>query len=320
MNRASVAAILVAGTMIPAALAEADPAVATPLAPNPAGVPVSTPTTDTSQSVEAGEIVRAPGAPPRTTIPERVSTSPSRQYFFLHDDNYFAVQANGSWPPTVKFQLSVRFEMISIGNDPNVALNFAYTQTSFWDLFAFDRSSPFVENDYRPELFFSYRPWENVRYREIQLGVQHQSNGLGNDGMVDQTTDSRSWNYVFVDGHWGLARDNPREAWFYFTPGFRAWLPFGFNAADNNNINLMNYEGYVAGILDVDVRVPNHPNVGRLSARFIVHEHNEQADVFFPIYGKIRCWLFGQFFHGEAERLITVANKVNAIYLGLGFQ
>jgi outer membrane phospholipase A len=320
VNRASVAAIFVAWAIVPSALAQADPAVATPPSLNPAGVPVSTPTTDTSQSVDAGEIVRAPGAPPRTAIPERVSTSPSRQYFFLHDDNYFTVQANGSWPPRVKFQVSLRFEMISLGNDRNLALNFAYTQTSFWDLFAFDRSSPFVENDYRPELFVSFRPWENVRYREIQLGVQHQSNGLGNDGMVDQTTDSRSWNYVFVDARWGLARDDPRKAWFYVTPGFRAWLPFGFNTADNNGYKLTDYEGYLAGILDVDVLVPNHPNFGRLSARFVVRQHNEQADVFYPLYGKIRCWLFGQFFHGQAERLITVADRVSAVYLGLGFQ
>jgi hypothetical protein len=39
-----------------------------------------------------------------------------------------------------------------------------------------------------------------------------------------------------------------------------------------------------------------------------------------PSYGKVRCWLFGQFFHGQAERLITVADDVSAIYVGLGFQ
>lgn len=287
---------------------------------DPAAPPPSTPTTNTSQSIESGEMVRAPGSPARTAIPERVTGNISRQYFFLHDDNYFALQANGSWPPRVKFQVSLRFEMLSFGDSPNVALSFSYTQKSFWDLFAFDRSSPFVENDYRPELFVSIRPDEKVRYREIQIGVQHESNGLGNDGGVNQTANSRSWNYLFADARWGFTRDDPRKAWFYLTPGLRAWIPFGFDAADNAGYDLRKYEGYVAGILDVDLRIPDHPSFGRLSARFIVREHNQQADLFYPFYGKVRCWLFGQFFHGQAERLITVANDVSAIYVGLGFQ
>jgi outer membrane phospholipase A len=353
MHRARLAAVLAALASLPPVAAAADPAPASavpaptrpspgavppqdvspsspatgqtrsaprPLPPIPVGLPPSTPTTDSSQSVEAGELLRAPGAPARTAIPERVTISPSLQYFFLHDDNYFALQANGSWPPRVKFQVSFRFEMLSFGDHPNVAVNFAYTQTSFWDLFAFDRSSPFVENDYRPELFVSLRPWQNVRYREFQVGVQHQSNGLGNDGYLNQTSNSRSWNYVFLDARWGFARDNPHESWFFLTPGVRAWIPFGFDDADNDGYHLTSYEGYVAGVLDVDLRIPDHPDFGRLSARFIVREHNDQADLFYPIYGKVRCWLFGQFFHGQAERLITVSDKVNSLYVGIGFQ
>jgi outer membrane phospholipase A len=263
-------------------------------------------------------MVRAPGAPARTAIPEKVSRSVDRQYFFLHDDNYIALHANGSWPPRVKFQFSIRFEIIDFCE--HFALNAAYTQTSFWDLFAFDRSSPFVENDYRPEGFISCRPGGNIRYREFQLGAQHQSNGLGNDGSYNQTPNSRSWNYVFFDGRWGIGRDNPREAWFFVTPGVRAWYPFGFTDEDNNHYHLQSYEGYVQGMLDVDLRIPDHPNFGRLSARFVVRQHNQQADLFYPIYGKVRCWLFGQYFHGQAERLITVADNVSAFYFGLGFQ
>jgi outer membrane phospholipase A len=323
MHRASLSIALFSSALAFANSAWADPAPANqPPAPptDPSTPPPSTPTTATGNSVEAGELVRAPGGPPRTAIPERVTINPSRQYFFLHDDNFFAVQANGSWPPRVKFQVSLRFEMLSFGERPNVAVNFAYTQKAFWDLFAFDRSSPFVENDYRPELFVSIRPDENVRYREFQIGVQHESNGLGNDGSLDQTANSRSWNYLFGEARWGFTRHDPSKAWFYLTPGLRAWLPFGFSAADNAGYDLPKYEGYLAAILDVDLRIPDHPNFGRLSARFTVREHNVQADVFYPLYAKVRCWLFAQFFHGQAERLITVADTVTPIYVGLGFQ
>jgi outer membrane phospholipase A len=298
------------------------PQLPPPLPPPPApkGPPSSNPTTDTSKSIEGGEMVRAPGAPARTAIPERVTISASRQYFFLHDDNYFALHVNDGWPPRVKFQVSIRFEVLSFGDRPNVAANFAYTQTSFWDLFAFDRSSPFVENDYRPELFVSLRPQQSVRYRELQLGLQHQSNGLGTDVYANQAGNSRSWNYVFLDARWGFTRADPRKAWFYLTPGVRAWIPFGFTDADNGGYHLTDYEGYVEGKLDVDLRIPDHPNFGRLSARLVVRQHNGHLDLFYPIYGKVRCWLFGQYFRGQAERLITVADKVNAFYVGLGFQ
>jgi hypothetical protein len=100
------------------------------------------------------EISRAPGAPARTPIPEPVSTDLSGQYFFLHDNNYFGLLANDGWPPQAKFQISIRFEVLSLGGDThNVTMNVAYTQTSFWDIFAIAQSSPFIENDYRPELF-----------------------------------------------------------------------------------------------------------------------------------------------------------------------
>ena len=271
------------------------------------------PTTEPNQH---GEIIRAPGAPARTPVPEPVGKDLSRQYFFLHDNNYFALSANQGWPPQVKFQVSIRFEMLSFGDETNnVAVNFAYTQTSFWDLFAFDKSSPFIENDYRPELFVSYRPHREARYRELQLGLQHQSNGLGQVGTVDQTPDSREWNYFFAEARWGIERDtSPREAWFYLTPGIRGWIPF---AVSND---LIRYEGYFAAFADVDMRIPDHPEFGRLSARFTVRQHNFEADVFYPIMARVRCWLFGQIFEGQAERLITAPDSVTHLYFGIGFQ
>jgi len=227
-------------------------------------VPAATnqPTGRTTDAEDRGEIIRAPGAPPRTPIPEPVSKYLSRQYFFLHD-----------------------------------------------------KSSPFIENDYRPELFFSYRPRTEIRYRELQVGLQHQSNGLGEVGGVDQTADSREWNYVFGEARWGIQRDrSPREAWFYFTPGIRAWIPF---AVSND---LVRYEGYFAAFADVDLRIPNHPDIGRVSARLIVRQHNIEANVLYPILARVRCWLFGQLFLGKAERLITAPDSVAHLYFGIGFQ
>jgi outer membrane phospholipase A len=145
--------------------------------------------------------------------------------------------------------------------------------------------------------------------------VQHQSNGLGEVQGVNLTPDSREWNYVFGEARWGIERDtSPRQAWFYVTPGIRAWIPFG---ATND---LVRYEGYFAVFADVDMRIPDHPNLGRLSSRIIVRQHNVEADLFYPLVARVRCWLFAQFFDGQAERLITAPESVTHLYFGLGFQ
>jgi outer membrane phospholipase A len=262
-----------------------------------------------------GEIVRAPGAPARTPIPEPVNGELSRQYFFLHDNNYFSLLTNGKWPPEAKFQISLRFEIVSLREADNFALNFAYTQTSFWDVFNIAQSSPFIENDYRPELFISFRPRREVRYREVQAGLQHQSNGLGATTTADQTSASREWNYVFGEARWGLVRDkSPRDTWLYVTPGLRAWIPFGVKN------DLERYEGYFAAFADIDLRIPDHPRLGRLSTRVMVRQHNFEIDVFYPLLATVRFWLFGQLFDGQAERLITAPQSVTHLYAGLGFQ
>jgi phospholipase A1 len=261
------------------------------------------------------ELARAPGAPARTPIPEPATGAESRQYFFLHDNNYFALLANDGWPPQAKFQISIRFEVVSFRETENFALNFAFTQTSFWDVLNVAQSSPFIENDYRPELFISFRPDREVRYRELQLGVQHQSNGLGATSTANQTSDSREWNYAFAEARWGLIRDKPpRETWVYLTPGLRAWIPFGVTDG------LPQYEGYFAAFTDLDLRVPTHPELGRLSLRVTVRQHNFEIDAFYPILARVRCWLFGQLFEGQAERLITAPESVTHVYAGLGFQ
>jgi outer membrane phospholipase A len=260
-------------------------------------------------------MVRAPGAPPHTPIPEPATGAEARQYFFLHDNNYFSLLANGGWPPQAKFQISVRFEVVSFRETDNFALNFAFTQTSFWDLLNVSQSSPFIENDYRPELFLSFRPHRETRHRELQLGVQHQSNGLGTTDAADQSAQSREWNYVFAEARWGLVRDKPpQDTWLYLTPGLRAWIPFG------TTDGLPQYEGYFAALADLDLRIPDHPYLGRLSLRLTVRQHNFEIDAFYPILASARCWLFGQLFYGQAERLITAPESVTHAYAGLGFQ
>ncbi|MFL5303982.1 MAG: phospholipase A [Polyangia bacterium] len=290
-----------------------DSTTATPLViPSPIAQPVLAPPPQE-------QMIRPVAAPKRTSIPEPITGDPASQYVFLHEDNYFALQANGGSPPRAKFQLSIRFEMVSLFETNNIMINFAYTQKSFWDVFDFAHSAPFVESDYHPELFVSYRRHRSVRYREAQLGCQHESNGLGAVGNVDQTADSRSWNSCFVQGSWGFVRDPFRDPWFFPSVGARFWVPFW---SDQPVVDAV---GHGQIFFDLDLSVPNHLAFGRFSNRLTVREHSVQDDLLYAILpvatsGRIRTWIFGQIFHGKAERLITAADTVTHIYVGLGFQ
>jgi outer membrane phospholipase A len=263
---------------------------------------------------------RAPGAPPRTAVNDKVGTDPEAQYFFLHDDNFFALQTNDEWPMRVKFQFSLRFEALSLGGDENnFALNIAYTQKSFWELFDTDASEPIIENNYRPEGFISWRPRRLERFREVQLGYQHESNGLGIVGMVDNKDLSRGWNYVFVDGKWGIRRANPANAWIFVTPGLRAWVPFVSSPGVVDGL------GYFCAYADVDFNFPGIDWLGRVSTRTKVQWHSVQADLQYPalriLTGKrLRTWFYLQYFYGRGERLLTTGVTESHFYVGLGFQ
>jgi outer membrane phospholipase A len=293
--------------------------------PSDATPPPSTPQTQAPASLETKE-PETPAQPPhaassplRTAVPE-ASAADDSEFFFLHNDNFFALNTNGGTPPRVKFQISVRFEMISLFSHHNFALNFAYTQKSFWDLFAFNRSSPFVENNYKPELFVSYRPHRREHFRELQLGVQHESDGLGRDDLIDQSAQARGWNNVFLEGRWGIRRDTQGgHPWLFFTPGLRVWVPFTVFPS-----NIVDHLGYFAAFLDVDLHVPQLP-VARVFARVKVRQHNAEVAIYYPYFailsgGRIRPSIFIQVFRGQAERLITFDQTVTNVYAGLGFR
>ena len=113
----------------------------------------------------------------------------------------------GDVDPMAKFQFSFKYQVFdpkgSIADTVPPLGNFylAYSQTSFWDLEG--ESTPFIDNSYRPELFFL---WTDLDDRftidgkrvlpewiklDVQIGVGHESNGRSGE-------ESRSINRAFV--------------------------------------------------------------------------------------------------------------------------
>jgi outer membrane phospholipase A len=226
--------------------------------------------------VEEEHLVRSTASPPTTAVPDQVRGDEESQYFLLHELNYFAARVNEGAPPEVKFQVSVRFKMLRLGEHKQHAVNFAYSQTTYWDLFDTKNSEPVRELNYRPEFFYSYQGHEQ-RYREVQVGYLHDSNGLGVLPQADQSLYSRGWNTFFAQGRWGLSRAGATEPWFYPSLGLRLWWPFYYSK------DLEKHMGYGELSFDVDLSVPHHPRIGRLTNRLIVHRRSVEEDLLYPI-------------------------------------
>lgn len=94
----------------------------------------------------------------------------------------------------VLFQFSFRYNLWPSNDRFNYYL--AYTQRSWWDLYEIGDSSPFTENNYSPELIFRWRFRSygvlGDGFDQLQLGYQHQSNGLG-------SVESRSWDRLYAE-------------------------------------------------------------------------------------------------------------------------
>ncbi len=273
---------------------------------------------DAGSDASSPALLRAPGAPPKTAIDEPIGTASDSQYFFLHDQNYFALLTNKGSPPLVKFQVSLRFEILSFRTFDNWGFSVAYTQKSFWDLFNWGASSPFVESNYKPEGFFFYRPQRLERFREAQLGVQHESNGLGEIGGVNQAAASRGWNAVFLESRFGFRRARASEAWFFVTPGLRLWMPFAVSPQLDGKV------GHVVAWVDVDFWNRNY-KYARVTGRLKLTEHNIEADLHYPLLSlifrrEVNAWFYVQGFYGEAERLLAAGDTVGRVYAGISFE
>jgi outer membrane phospholipase A len=114
--------------------------------------------------------------------------------------------------------------------DASAALWLAYTQQSYWQIGNAPLSRPFRETDYQPEAIVALSPdreWDGWRWRLLNLGFVHQSNGRGNPL-------SRSWNRVYAQ--FGVEREN-------FAVLLRPWYRFRERYEDDDMPDIHRYYG-----------------------------------------------------------------------------
>lgn len=200
-----------------------------------------------------------------------------------------------------KFQLSFKTKVVENLFGDNGDIWAGYTQSSRWQVYDKDKSRPFRETNYEPEVLLVFRNNYSLfgwKGRMAAIGVNHQSNGRADPF-------SRSWNRVMFNV--GLDRDN----WAIM---LRPWI----RISDGNNDDNPDIEDYM-GRGDMTLVHTAGRNEYALTARHSLRSGDRSHgalgfDWGFPITNQLRGHL--QVFDGYGESLIDYNHR--ATYIGLG--
>ena len=235
-------------------------------------------------------------------LPAFYSTSPNRRITSPNPDN----DGNLATPIDhleTKFQFSGKIKALENIGVSGGSVWLAYTQSSYWQNYNSDRSRPFRESDYEPEIMYTAPTHYSLfalQGKLIGLSLTHQSNGRDDP-------QSRSWNRVI--GQIGLENDN-------WTVLVRPWLRIRESAATDNNSDILNYMGRgevvaIRKLGDQQIAV-----TVRHSLRFGNEAHGSaRVEWAFPVYGYLKGYV--QAFSGYGESLSDYNHHQNAVGVGL---
>lgn len=218
---------------------------------------------------------------------------------------YSAVSDTGEQAQKVegKFQISLKALLLEDAFGGTGDLFVGYTQRSFWQMYNRPASSPFRETDYEPELWVRRvvnQPLLGWNVSTVALGVNHQSNGRGDDY-------SRSWNRLL--GSVALERGN-------YGVVLRPWWRVPESSSKDNNPDITDY----LGSFDLTVLA----RYGKHSFDLMLRNNLQTADNHgavqlgwtYPLTPKIKAYL--QLFSGYGQSLNDY--NVNQTSVGVGLQ
>jgi phospholipase A1 len=265
--------------------------------------------------------VVAPGATPPTPLSVRWELDPEtkqgpwvlrpHQPLFLlpvvHTDNANDSPQSPSHPQPfsaplqdneAEFQLSFKFKAWQNILGSNADFWVAYTQQSQWQVYNHEHSAPFRETNYMPELFVLFPTHYNLLGldgRFASVGFLHQSNGRANPL-------SRSWNRVY--GQFGFERGN-------FNLLVRPWIRIQDSADDDDNPDIIRYEGYG----DVTAIYLWGRQEFSVLARYNAGNFSSTDTWSFPIQGRLKGYV--KITTGYGETLIDYNWSQNTIGVGI---
>lgn len=260
-----------------------------------------------------GEALAQAMAPPPPAEDE-----PELDVLSFHRSNYFL--SGFTTETQAKFQFSFKYDLWPSTSHHTVYL--AYTQKSLWDIF--DRSAPFRESNYAPEIFYTHyhselhgQPAPGCNLFREQLGVEHESNG-------EVVAASRSWNRVFAD----VQATCYGQPW-YGLWGLRVWYPFGLG--ENPRITRTQGYGELLAAVGVDDDTWNMNGLLSIAVRKGTSRELDRGSItvdarWRPTYQRLfgKAWKFApyvwfQYFAGYGETLGTYDTSSSSARVGIGF-
>lgn len=215
-------------------------------------------------------------------------------------------------PFEAKFQISLKLPVYLSKHDKSEGLMFAFTGTSFWQVYNTEVSKPFRETNYQPELFYQWAPdWEifGLRFTGAQLGFNHMSNGQ------DQFK-SRSWDRIV-----GRIEFSSKQASYYLKTWYR--LPeddkdFPLDPNGDDNPDILDFYGrmeigfvYDFGGVNLLARVRNNLS-------FSDNRSGIELNVFYPINPHYNLML--QYFDGYGDSLIDYNVYLRRLSIGVSLR
>jgi phospholipase A1 len=200
-----------------------------------------------------------------------------------------------------KFQISFKVLLMRNLWRSNSHLYFGYKQLALWQVYDQNRSAPFRDTNYEPELIYtiiSDRHMGHWQLRQIDYGIVHQSNGTG-------APDSRTWNRIY-----GAFYFDRKDLSLTFKP----WIRIHDSPTRKDNRDIDSYMGYGEGIFSYNWR--NH--VLSATVRNNLSSKNRgalQVDYTFPLSSTLTGLL--QYFTGYGESLLDYNRPNNRFSIGL---
>jgi phospholipase A1 len=203
-----------------------------------------------------------------------------------------------------KFQISLKFPLLTGLWGDRADVFAAYTNRSFWQVYNSDISSPFRETNHEPEIWLQLRSdWQVLGFtnRVNQLGFVHQSNGRG--GVL-----SRSWNRLYAN--FIFERNN-------WVVGFKPWYRLPESDEEDDNPDITDFLGhtelrgaYKCGRSTFSLMLRNNIESG-------FEKGATELSWSFPIFDYPYVKGYVQYFNGYGESMIDYNQHSNSI--GFGF-
>lgn len=260
-----------------------------------------------------GEPVPAPEEQRPAAPPQQRAVTDDLLTFYR--DNYFI--SGFTRATEVKGQFSAKFDLWP--NRSQHAVHFGFTEKVLWNMFRV--SSPFVESNYDPELFYTFFHHQQRMAVEPGCGFFHERAGFEHESNGEAGARSRSWNRIFIESRFACYA----AVGLYATAAVKVWVPFGL--ADNPDI--VRHLGYgeaalnlgseasVRGWSDADltlvVRKGTNASLSQGSFEVDARWRPPYADVW-----RFTPFLYTQLVTGYGETLLTYDRSITSFRVGLG--